>query len=115
MAQKKALTDAERKTVITMRNAGVPYAVIAARFNVSSNTIIRVCKPELYARQLETNRKYNTANAAALDARKRATTKRFSFFLNLSRDKDIIEHLASQENLTGYLRDLIRKDLNSGT
>ena len=38
-------------------------------------------------------------------------TKRIAFTLRLNEDKEIIEHLKKQKNMTIYLRELIEKDI----
>lgn len=47
------------------------------------------------------NRKYDAAN-----------TKQINLKLNLKTDADILEHLEKQENVQGYIKDLIREDMN---
>ena len=39
-------------------------------------------------------------------------TKQFKMSLNLRTDADIIEHLKKQDNKQGYIKDLIRNDIN---
>ena len=39
------------------------------------------------------------------------TAKYYSLKLNTNTDSEMIEHLAKQENVQGYLKDLIRKDM----
>lgn len=55
---------------------------------------------------------------ATKEARNRATQKytaanikQIKLALNRKTDADIIEHLASIENINGYLKDLIRSDI----
>ena len=38
-------------------------------------------------------------------------TKQIHLKLNLKTDADILEHLEKQENIQGYIKDLIRKDM----
>ena len=51
-------------------------------------------------KQSETQAKYDANN-----------TRRYSLKLNLKTDKDIIKHLDGVGSIQGYIRDLIRKDL----
>lgn len=46
---------------------------------------------------------------------KKDNCKRISFELNSNYDQDIIEFLNSKDNKQGYLKELIRKDINSQT
>ena len=39
------------------------------------------------------------------------TAKYYSLKLNTNTDREMIEHLAKQENVQGYLKELIRKDM----
>ena len=48
------------------------------------------------------------ASKAKYDAK---TAKYFSLKLNKNTDHDIIEHLAKQETVQGYLKHLIREDM----
>ena len=41
--------------------------------------------------------------------------KQIKFNFNKVNDKDILDHLAKQENRQGYIKDLIRKDINKAT
>lgn len=50
--------------------------------------------------QIRAAAKYNKANIKAL-----------AFQLNITTDRDIIDHLATKENKTGYIKDLIREDM----
>ena len=41
----------------------------------------------------------------------RANTKRISLKLNAKTDQDVLEHLAQQANVQGYIKRLIRADI----
>lgn len=41
----------------------------------------------------------------------KAHTKNLCLKLNIETDKDILEHLKLQDNVQGYIKSLIRKDL----
>lgn len=41
-------------------------------------------------------------------------TRRVYIKLNLRTDADILQHLDRQENIQGYIKDLIRKDMKQG-
>ena len=43
-----------------------------------------------------------------------ANTKQVHLKLNLTTDKDIIEKLGQVDNVQGYIKDLIRKDIRGG-
>ena len=53
-----------------------------------------------------------TEAAKAAKARYDAKTAKYiSLKLNTNTDKDMIEHLAKQANVQGYLKELIREDM----
>lgn len=41
-----------------------------------------------------------------------ANTKQIKLKLNVKTDADILQHLATQENIQGYIKKLIREDMN---
>lgn len=41
--------------------------------------------------------------------------KQIKFNFNKINDKDILDHLAKQENRQGYIKELIRKDIKKAT
>ena len=50
--------------------------------------------------RIRANAKYNKEN-----------TKNVVLHLNITTDKDILEHLEHKDNKTGYIKDLIRDDM----
>lgn len=54
------------------------------------------------------------AQIRAVDKYDKANTKKYLLKLNLSTDKDIIDHLDSLDNKQGYIKELIRDDLAKG-
>lgn len=50
--------------------------------------------------RIRANAKYNKEN-----------TKNVVLHLNINTDKDILDHLDGKENKTGYIKDLIRDDM----
>lgn len=52
-----------------------------------------------------------TAQRAASAKYDRANTKQISIKLNTNTDKWIIDHLAKQPNIQGYIKELVRKDM----
>lgn len=53
--------------------------------------------------QIRASAKYNKENIKSL-----------AFQLNITTDRDIINHLATKENKTGYIKSLIREDMKRG-
>lgn len=54
------------------------------------------------------------AQIKAVDKYDKANTKKYLLKLNLTTDKDIIDHLDGLENKQGYIKQLIRNDLAKG-
>lgn len=68
MAQPSKLSEEQKEEIRQLRaeaeqnNTSLPYAALAAQYNVSKATIIRICHPEKYERHKEANRKYHAEN-----------------------------------------------------
>ena len=58
-------------------------------------------KPKTKESQLNAQKKYDSKN-----------TKAFALKLNYTTDRELIDKLESVENIQGYIKELIRKDLN---
>ena len=54
------------------------------------------------------------ATKEALAEEKKRNVKQYIFVLRKARDSDIIEKLESQENKNGYLKNLVRADIEKG-
>ena len=55
------------------------------------------------------------ATKEALAEEKKRNVKQYIFVLRKARDSDIIEKLESQENKNGYLKNLVRADIEKGS
>lgn len=55
--------------------------------------------------------KYKNSIDKAVSKYQKENIKRVVIKLNKKTDKDIIKHLSLKENITGYLKQLIRKDI----
>lgn len=78
---------------------------IAADYSVSRSTINRILNPQYADREREAHRERLKNN------RKNYPTKRYRLELHLINDNDLIEKLDSVKNRQGYIKDLIRKDI----
>lgn len=58
---------------------------------------------EAYARRVKQANEY-----------RKKTLKRYRFDLNMNNQLDMIEFLDSKENVAGYIKDLIAKDMKKG-
>lgn len=53
----------------------------------------------------------SNAQSKATTKYQKEHTKAFVFRCNIEGDADLIEHLAKVDNVAGYLKDLVRKDM----
>ncbi len=114
MANKPKLTAEEQEVVRRMHSdAGISYTTLAKQFNVSRNTILRICEPEKYAQHKSFAREYQRKNKTALNNKNLPNLRRFTFILSKEKDADLIVFFESQPNKNQYLKDLIEKDMKS--
>ena len=57
-------------------------------------------------------KKLTDAKRRAIQKYDAANTKQLHLKMNLKTDADILEHLEKQENVQGYIKHLIREDVN---
>jgi hypothetical protein len=58
------------------------------------------------------NKPVSAAQRRAVQKYDAANTKQIKLKLNVKTDADILQHLATQENIQGYIKKLIREDMN---
>jgi hypothetical protein len=58
------------------------------------------------------NKPVSAAQRRAVQKYDTANTKQIKLKLNVKTDADILQHLATQENIQGYIKKLIREDMN---
>lgn len=58
------------------------------------------------------NKPVSAAQRRAIQKYDAANTKQIKLKLNVKTDADILQHLATQENIQGYIKKLIREDMN---
>lgn len=56
--------------------------------------------------------KTSQAQKKASEKYDKANTKQIKLKLNINTDKDILDKLSSIDNMQGYIKDLIRNDIN---
>ena len=114
MAGKQKLTDEQKAQIRELREKeGIPFAALAARFGVSQNTIIRVCKPTVYEKTLASNRRSNANNASSIYQNEKISRRRFVLAFSHRNDPHVIKHLEKQDNVQDYVRQLIINDMTS--
>lgn len=114
MAGRSKLSDAQRSEIVKLHDEeGVPFAELAVRYGVNWRTIARICRPEKYVAEKERNAEYSKRNAQQIWATRKQNEHVYRLVLNKnSEDRDMIEHLDTQENVSGYLRSLVREDMS---
>jgi len=112
MAAPKKLTDEQREEVRRLNKAGQSYAALAARYNVSFNTILRICRPEVYEdvkkKNLEISKR-GSSTERFMKTRKE-TQKRYELVLSKTADEHLIDFLSTKESVNGYLKQLVQDD-----
>ena len=104
------LTDADRAEIRKMAKEGHSQSALAKLFGVSQMTIHRTLNPDYYARTLESSKAYQRENAEQIQER-RASRRDYRLSLSPENDSDLIAHLDKKENVTEYIRNLLKEDL----
>ena len=108
---KKKLSDEDRAEILRLKEeAGYSLAALANRFDVSYQTIYRVCNPEKYKEAKKKHLEYRKRNPLSYQERKERA-RRYDFSLSRSVDGEMIAYLDQKENLSDYLKTLIREDM----
>lgn len=104
-------TEKEKGEIRRLRDENLSYAELAGRFGVSVNTIIRICNPDYYHKQKESNKIYQTNNAEKIMNRQMTSYRQFRFRFHVINDAEIIAFLEKQENVQNYLRQRVLEDI----
>lgn len=113
MVRQQRFTEEEKAEIQKAHEAGVPYKALAVRYGVSPATIMRVCRPDTYERQLAANRKYQSDNIKKINAARKIMYKNYRLSFHSVNDAAVIDHLDKQENVTDYVRQLVIGDINT--
>lgn len=113
MARPTKLTEKDKALIRKLYEQGLPQRALAARFEVSKQTITRICNPEYAERQKEANRKYQAEKGEQIRAQRAETTKNYHLVLHTVNDAPVVEQLNKQENVSGYIRQLVLQDIKS--
>ena len=111
MAIKHRLSDKSRAEIRALRQQGHTNKALAIQFGVSEQTIIRICRPDLYEKNLESNKRYQNKNSKQIYQACKANSKTYKLELHKINDADIINYLDSRDNVQGYLRSMIVNDI----
>lgn len=116
MAGNPKLSQADREEIRRLNEEdGLSYAALAVRYDVSYPTISRICNPDKYEEQKKRNIESNRKNMQKILLQRKESQRVFNITLTRSKDGDMISHLDSQDNVSGYLKSLIRKDMDASS
>jgi len=108
---RKRISEEDREAIRELRDLGITNKALAEQFGVSVQTVIRICRPDLYQKNLISNKEYQAKNAQRIYKTRKANAKTYKLELHKINDADIIEHLDNQKSVQGYIRSLISSDL----
>ena len=112
MARRK-LTDAERGEIRELRDLGLSNSNLAKHYGVSVSTIVRICRPESYKKNLESNKEYRKEKGQQIYRTRKANSKTYKLEFHKINDADVIAQLEKQGkgNMQDYIRSLIYQDI----
>lgn len=113
MVRQQKFTEEEKEDIRKAHDAGVPYKALAVKHDVSSATIMRICRPEIYEKQLAANRKYQADNIKKINAARKASYKNYRLSFHADNDAAVIDQLDKQDNVTEYVRQLVSNDIDA--
>lgn len=107
----KKLTDEQISEIRKERSEhNTSFSILAKKYDVSANTILRICNPDKYINHLNSNKIYQEQNKEKIKDNKRTNYTRFQLLFHKINDAEVIEKLNSQNNVTEYIKTLIKKD-----
>lgn len=114
MARAPKLTPEQKAEIIRLREEHkTPYNALAVQFGVSSQTIIRICRPEFYDRQKKANREYQGQNTEAINERRKERYRNYRLAFHTDNDGQVIEFLDKQDNIQDYVRQKVIADIKA--
>ena len=110
---KRKLTDIERGQIRDLRAKGLSNSILAKQYGVSVSTIVRICRPELYKKNLESNKEYRKENGQQIYRTRKANSKTYKLEFHKINDAEVIAQLEKQGkgNMHDYIRSLIYQDI----
>ena len=112
MASRQTLTEDMRSEIKRLHDeSGQSYTSLAEQYSVSPKTVARICNPEKYAEEKQRNEEYRKRNIHKILDRRKKAQREFHLRLSYAKDTDMIDHLDSLANVNGYLRTIIRRDM----
>lgn len=112
--RKKFLSSEIKEEIFQMHHTnGYPKKKLAELYDVSYNTIRRICDPKLYEKQKLKNKEYKAQNKAKIRETEKNNYYTPKIKFHKTNDKAVIAKLQEQENLNDYIRNLIIKDIET--
>lgn len=113
MARASKLTAEQKAEIIRLnQEEKAPYGALAVRFGVSVATIMRICRPDYYERQKESNRRYWVQNQAKIAEQKKLQTKGYYLSFHVENDSEVICFLDKLDNTQDYVRQKVLEDID---
>lgn len=88
-------------------SAKTTHRALAEEYGVSYTTINRILNSDYADRERARNRERNKRNKDAYNM----NSKYYTFCFNTEKDADVIDKLDSVENRQGYIKELVRRDI----
>lgn len=108
------LTDEQREAIRQARSReGIPYHILAQQYKVSTRTIERICEPEKYEKQKQSNLNSIKRNYRKIQENEKNTYSRYHIKLHKVNDASLISKLDEQDSVNGYIKELIKKDIDT--
>lgn len=102
------LTEKQIAEIVKKYKTGAAtHRVLAEEYGVSRSTINRILNPAYAANEREANRERINRNRSLYEDK----IKKYRLTLHTSNDADIIEKLEAVDNRQGYIKQLIRSDI----
>lgn len=107
------LTEADKEEIRKLSKEGYSGVALAAKYDVSRQTIQRVLNPDYYAKTLEQAKEYQKENGKRIRRHRTNTRRDYYLSFNVVQDASVVKQLDKQENLNDYIRNLVTDDINN--
>lgn len=105
------LTEENKDEIRQLSKEGYSLAALAAKFDVSKQTIHRTLNPDYYTRTLEQSKEYQRTNAKQLRKKRAKSIRDYRLAFSYKNDAAVIERLDKEENVNDYIRNLVTDDI----
>lgn len=110
----KHLTTADKKEILKLYSEdGYTLSAIAKEFSITPTAVSRIVNPEYRDREKQYSLNYYKTHKEELQKKQKEIYVRRYLKLHKENDKDVISKLNSVSNVNGYLKNLIREDIEN--